>query len=875
MNLKPKFSLKGLNDSNRKRAERYFTGRTVPRQELKEAIEGKSWDQYSVIHYYGIGGIGKTRLQKEMMSEIEKSDSSSIIGHLNFEAPHLLHVEGALVELRKQLKDSYKVQFNWFDLACAVLWKKVNPQLSFQSSKTELPFINESTYLGELISLVDGLPFVQWVPKTMQFAQSIAGQFKKWKMSTDELADLVHELTSLQPFEIEERLPLFFAEDVRRFLKKRSGTPIIFIDTYEAISDIGRLQGTYNEKEEWVKELILQLPEVLWVIFGRERLYWDHEHAEWNEIITQTLIDPLSDLDADKFLIKEGVTDEAVRLKMIKVSSGLPYQLDLIMDTYELIKDRKVPETEDFSNSPTQIVNRLIRYLTLPEREVLKVLSFPRHWNETLFKNLIAKLSIGYPATAIDELSRFSFIDKSKTDQWDMHPIMRESFQSMIKAEQPAFYERIHRLVYSEYKELLDAHSKSLDAVSEGYLNAMAYHASKCKLTPSDERSLTEDVERFYQAGRYRLFTPLSEDLRKVQSSLTSAFSLAQMYVITGHVASNQGRFDFALDQFSIAEQQLSKADFTEHTYYDLSLRMKREAATIHIKRTSYEKARQLLLAACALEPHLSYTNLELVRVLLQLGKLENDSTNKVQAGIHYEKGFELVERFIQKEAGDAGAWCLKGALYEKKGEWLTSKRHLEQQEAYKSSIKCYEQAAELMVSSLPLEMEADRGLAWKRLAENYSSQVGMKNQTIHAFQTAISIYDGILARNSDYIEALVKKGHASVDYLCFLGKCGQYKEAEETFEMAIESFAEAIEKSNDQAAAHNRIASAHREMAIIYHCAGKEDLAKATFTKAIEESLLLSRRYPNYINAESTLQKIYVAIESTGLQLSEESQLK
>ena len=60
-----------------------------------------------------------------------------------------------------------------------------------------------------------------------------------------------------------------------------------------------------------MKELILQLPEILCVVFGRERLYWDREHVEWDNILKQTLVDPLSELDAERFLVTEGVTDEA------------------------------------------------------------------------------------------------------------------------------------------------------------------------------------------------------------------------------------------------------------------------------------------------------------------------------------------------------------------------------------------------------------------------------------------------------------------------------------------------------------------------------------------------------------------------------------
>lgn len=865
MDLKPKHSLSPANNRNQNRMDRRFVGRIEPRQNVKDAVDAKKSDEYKVIHYYGIGGIGKTRLQKEMAKEIEQHNANVLIGHLNFEAVHLNHVEGALLELREQLKDTYKVQFDSFDLACAALWKKINPHLSLQANQNDLPFIEEGNYLAELISLVDGLPFVQWLPKTIQFGQTLSTKMRKWKVLSGKLSSTMKEINSLQAFEIEERLPLFFAEDIRQFLKGKTLTLVIFIDTYEALYHKGRHSGSFNEHEEWVKELILQLPEVLWLLFGREQLNWNHQHPDWDLIIQQSPVNFLSAVDAEAFLAHAGVEDQTIRTMMIEVSGGLPYQLDLLVDTYELIQESKIPELGDFSDSPTLIVDRLMRCLTLAERELLKVLSFPRKWNESLFKSLITKLAIGYPATAIEEITRFSFVSKIDNDQWEMHPIMKRNLQNLIKQENIHFYEQIHQLLFYEYESQLNALGELLDSKAEISLSGMAYHATKFKLSPNEESDLIDIMNRFYQAGRFKFFTPLSPDLQQVLSTFSSDFLIAQAHVIAGDIASIQGRLDFALEQFELANKHLTNVNPSIDGYFELFLRIKREAANIYIKQTSYEKAREVLLSACTLGSHKSFNSLQLVQACILLGKLENDSSNKSEAAQWYDNALELIEKYLLKDPDNAEALSVKGTLYEKKGEWLTRNNLIEQRKAYKTSIDCYEKATNL-TTSLPLEIEVDRGLAWKRLAENYSKQDHLQAETIQAFETAISIYDGIVAEHGDYVEALIKRGHAAVDFFIYLGKCGLYEEVEAIFQMAIASFEQAIELSMGQASAQNRIASAHQEMAIIYQQMGDNKLAQTTLNQAIVESRRLIRNYPQYRYSQNTIDKIQKSMKIIGL---------
>ena len=70
-----------------KSAEEMFTDREEPRAAFWDVYDKIPQGEYDVIHYYGIGGIGKTTLLKQIQLEISKkfNDSHKMSIYYNFE----------------------------------------------------------------------------------------------------------------------------------------------------------------------------------------------------------------------------------------------------------------------------------------------------------------------------------------------------------------------------------------------------------------------------------------------------------------------------------------------------------------------------------------------------------------------------------------------------------------------------------------------------------------------------------------------------------------------------------------------------------------------------------------------------------------------
>ena len=478
--------------------QRQFTDREDFFKSFQSALAGKLPDKHQVLVFYGVGGIGKTSLRRELQRLIE-DQPDVMTAALDFDLPQYRDEETALFALRKELQHKYKVGFPTFDVAYAVYWQKSHPQTPM--NKQNFPFLEDSVHLLDIIHLAKDLPFVGIAARLGVLTVKGSLLLKQWweKRGHQELKGLAE----MEPLDIAGRLPMYWASDVQEFLKEKNKTAIVFLDTYDSLTEAERMESKLREREAWVRELVAQLPEVLWVICGREQLRWEEADPEWGGALQQHLVGGLSDNDARQFLTGCGIDDPAIHGAIVTSSQGVPYFLDLAVDTWVEIKDRRKrqPVTEDFAHTRLETFDRFLRHLTHPEVETLKVLSVPRFWDYPLCEALVTKFQTGFSLTAFADLCRFSFISEgSAAGTYTMHQLMRQSLQ---EHQVPELRERVGTFLFDCYDvQLADVSPKD---VTETHLRACIeanYHASRA-LEP--ER-FCEWSERMYHAidGGYR-----------------------------------------------------------------------------------------------------------------------------------------------------------------------------------------------------------------------------------------------------------------------------------------------------------------------------------------------------------------------------------
>ena len=368
-------------------------------------------------------------------------------------------------------------------------------------------------------------------------------------------------------------LPYFWAQDLNNYLENTSKSAVLFIDTYEALWEKERGRGNFNARDKWIRELISNLPESsLWVICGREELRWNEVDKDWNNYLEQYKLEKLPEKDALDFLNRCGIEEKEIQRVIIKGSEGVPYYLELAVDTYTEIAKTGSPVPDNFARTRSEIFDRFMIYLSVPEQETLKVLSTPRFWNKDLFKALIEEFKTGYPLTAFSELNRFSFVQETEEGKLQLHPLMRESLQTYQDQE---LKKEVHSFMCAYYSNQLNSIDiKAITPEHEIALTEAFYHAKESLEAEDLLKWFISVSDPFYRAAFWQLITPMYEEMLQILEAelgpehpdvATTLNNLAGLY-------RKMGDYEKALPLYQRALEIHEKVLGSEHPYVATTL---------------------------------------------------------------------------------------------------------------------------------------------------------------------------------------------------------------------------------------------------------------------------------------------------------------
>ncbi|MCX6163616.1 MAG: hypothetical protein NTU73_01945, partial [Ignavibacteriae bacterium] len=103
MAIKPKYTLSGAGPDTNPKAGKKFTDREQFLAAFHNAIDTKVKDEHKLVVYYGVGGIGKTTLRKELGKRLEVEKPDIVWTAIDLDTPMYREQETALFVLRNQL----------------------------------------------------------------------------------------------------------------------------------------------------------------------------------------------------------------------------------------------------------------------------------------------------------------------------------------------------------------------------------------------------------------------------------------------------------------------------------------------------------------------------------------------------------------------------------------------------------------------------------------------------------------------------------------------------------------------------------------------------------------------------------------------------
>lgn len=450
-----------LDDLEQPKAERIFVDRVEPRQAFWQAFSAaqQGLEEPLVLHYYGVGGMGKTSLHSQLEKELRERCPGAKYVELDFDFVERRESYRVIGLLKKKLSQAYNFQFPLFDVACYTFLCRIGEdgdQAEIQSFVGGSQVLN---FLCDAASMIPGTSMISGILKLVDEGVAVARNLFSNKKQ------LLRSFESMDIRQLRDQLPAYFASDLRANLKKEEQPFVIFLDTYEKLVNEFAGVGDPLQSDLWLRGpqgLIPRLPNTLWVLGGREKLKWPQLDTPdaWDNVLHQYLLGALADSDTQEFLQSAGVEDAAVRNRICALSDGLPVSLDLYLEQY--LREGAVSD-----DTPSALHERVVRYMSDEEKNACYLLAALGQWTQEEALALAKRAGVVLSPTLLERLCGFSFI---LTQDGVTFHLMRK-VSEVLRQHCPASLSRALAVQKPELKEESPAPVLDFETAPEKYVS--------------------------------------------------------------------------------------------------------------------------------------------------------------------------------------------------------------------------------------------------------------------------------------------------------------------------------------------------------------------------------------------------------------------
>lgn len=393
-----------LDDLEQPKAQRIFVDRVEPRHAFWQAFSAaqQGLEEPLVLHYYGVGGMGKTSLHSQLGKELQERCREAKYVELDFDFVERREPYRVIGLLKKKLSQAYNFQFPLFDVACYTFLCRIGEDGDQAQIESFVGGSQVLNFLCDAASMIPGTSMISGILKLVDEGVAVARNLFSNKKQ------LLHSFETMDIRQLRDQLPVYFASNLRANLKKEKQPFVIFLDTYEKLVNEFAGVGEPLQSDLWLRGpqgLIPRLPNTLWVLGGREKLKWPQLDAPgtWDNVLHQYLLEALADSDAQEFLQSSGVGEKAVRNQICALSDGLPVSLDLYLEQY--LREGTVSDT-----MPSALHERVVRYMSDEEKTACYLLAALGQWTQEEALAFAQKAGVALSPTLLERLCGFSFI---------------------------------------------------------------------------------------------------------------------------------------------------------------------------------------------------------------------------------------------------------------------------------------------------------------------------------------------------------------------------------------------------------------------------------------------------------------------------------
>lgn len=443
----------------------------------------------------GVGGIGKSRLLRELK---DRAAADYRTASLDLQVHSLRQQEDALAVLRSEL-GAQGIHFDRFDIAYAVLWQRLHPHLRL--NRSDLAFVDDSSILTDIVDTVAGLPVFGTARGLLKLLErGGADMRRRMRVRRDPTLTVLDELPNS---ELSDAVTFLFAEDLRA--SSNDKPYVVIIDSHEALVPNPVRSGRGQLADIWLRDLVAQFDRGLTVIASREPLRWELTEPGWEGHVTACGIEGLPMEARLELLDAGGIADPNQRKTIATASAGLPFYLNLAVDTH-LQSDGRI-SSEPVSQQ--EILARFLQHVEATEIRALEVLSPARIFDFDIFQTLAAMFNLPGHRIAWESISAYSFVYPAG-NALRFHQLMAAALRERLS---PGTANDIHSLLCRHWEDRAGSFSgRDSGVLAARALREAAYHALHSGQATSE--TLLGYTDRAVLRGGHSTAHGIIEDLR-------------------------------------------------------------------------------------------------------------------------------------------------------------------------------------------------------------------------------------------------------------------------------------------------------------------------------------------------------------------------
>ncbi|MEU0811206.1 hypothetical protein [Streptomyces sp. NPDC005970] len=459
-----------------------------------------------ILNIVGVGGIGKSRLLQELRNRTGPDFRTT---RLDLQIPALRQQEDALAVLRTDLGEQ-GVKFDRFDIAYAVLWQRVHPQLRMDRSNT--PFAEESELLSRILDESTGIPVFGTAAGLVRLTgRALSNRQRKQRIQNDQT---LRDLDALSNAELGYAVSYLFAEELREASDEQPF--VLYVDAYEALVPTPLPGGKSFGADAWLRDVLGQLHGGLTVVASREPLQWAAYDADWASVIRHVRVEGLPMGARLELLAAAGITEGRKQRSIAEASAGVPFYLHLAVDTH-----LQNPAQVEAMITSEHIVQRFLQHVAPDEIRMLELLSVARTFDFEAFRVLGRTFDLPANLLTWESLTAYSFAYPLSQGWYRLHQLMVTALQSHLSA---TLKRNVHTLLRSYWEGVVER----IDGIPDGGavsrsspLREAVFHGLHAESIAGEQ--IHDYADRAVAMGGRQAVTGIVQDLRAFLSSRPGA----------------------------------------------------------------------------------------------------------------------------------------------------------------------------------------------------------------------------------------------------------------------------------------------------------------------------------------------------------------